>query len=147
MSYRSHVFTKGWKNLKSRNKMFNLINLMMQMLQNAYSFLITTSSLKLIIYSWDMRPCMIFYLILKNSCHRLKLSTIILSKMIYIVLYGISSEKTDLCIQITFQITFLRTYSDHSLFVLLLQLILNWFFRKHTHNQMKVVMVNSKKTL
>ena len=84
MSYRSHVFTKGWKNLKSRDKVFNLINLMMQMLQNAYSFLITTSSLKLIIYSWDMRPCMIFYLILKTSCHRLKLSTIILSKMMYI---------------------------------------------------------------
>ena len=89
MSYRSHFFTKGWKNLKSRNKMFNLINLMMQMLQNAYSFLITTSSLKLIIYSWDMRPCMIFYLILKTSCHRLKLSTIILWKMMYIVIYGI----------------------------------------------------------
>ena len=125
MSYRSRAFTKGWKNLKSRDKVFNLINLMMQMLQNAYSFLITTSSLKLIIYSWNMRPCMIFYLILKTSCHRLKLSTIILSKMMYIVI-------TDICIQITFQITFLRTYSDQSLFVLLLKLILNWFFFVNT---------------
>ena len=44
-------------------------------------------------------------------------------------------------------ITLSKAHSDHSLFVLLLQLILNWFFRKHTHNKMRVVMVSFKKTL